>query len=46
MIGGLLGALGPNVTVRHDCFISGVERDENDGSVEVLGRDGSSFTEV
>lgn len=37
MIDGLMEALGPNITVRHDCFISGVERDENDGIVNFVG---------
>lgn len=42
MIDGLTSALGDNVTVNHDCYVSGVKKD-TDGSIELLGRDGSSY---
>ena len=39
MIDGLMAALGDNVTVNHDCYVSGLKKD-TDGRVELLGRDG------
>ncbi|KAL7533028.1 hypothetical protein ACHAXR_005000 [Thalassiosira sp. AJA248-18] len=42
MIDGLMSVLGDNVTVNHDCYVSGVKKDA-DGRVELLGRDGSSY---
>jgi len=42
MIDGLMAALGDNVTVNHDCYVSEVKKD-TDGRVELLGRDGCSY---
>lgn len=42
MIDGLMSALGDNVTVNHDCYVSGLKKD-TDGRVELLGRDGLTY---